>query len=246
VSASSLQHRDTKSIGSRARDAVVELIARNQLKAGDKLPSEAELSAMFNISRPTLREALKRLEQDGLILTVHGRGRFLSAAAALRVERPITAYESITGMLRALGYKPQTRLVSMREHPADKEIAQALRCRVGTPVVSVERLRFEGSEPLIYCVEVVRRDCLPDRLDAEEFKGSLNKLLERKRKRPRMSSASVSAVMLPKPITRSLGPKHAGPWLLITEICLTDQGEPVVFARDYHRGDSFSFNFSRR
>ena len=89
-------------------------------------------------------------------------------------------------------------------------------------------------------------DSLPDELDRDAFKGSLNDLLERKRKRPRMSSASVSAVDLPKAIARILGPKHAGPWLLITEICFTDRGEPVIFARDYHRGDSFSFNFSRR
>jgi GntR family transcriptional regulator len=61
-----------------------------------------------------------------------------------------------------------------------------------------------------------------------------------------MSSASVSAVELPKPIARIVGAKHAGPWLLITETCFTDKGEPVVFARDYHRGDAFSFNFSRR
>ena len=123
--------RSEKSIGERARDAVMELIVRHELKAGDKLPSEAELSQMFNISRPTLREALKLLEQDGLIFTTHGRGRFISAAAALRVERPITAYESITSMLRQLGYKPQTRIVSVEEQPADKEAARALRCRVG-------------------------------------------------------------------------------------------------------------------
>jgi GntR family transcriptional regulator len=67
VSTSSLHLRNTKSIGSRARDAVVELIARDELKAGDRLPSEAELSAMFNISRPTLREALRLIEMDQLI-----------------------------------------------------------------------------------------------------------------------------------------------------------------------------------
>ena len=246
ISPTSLPIRSKKSIGERARDAVMELIARDELQAGDKLPSEAELSQMFNISRPTLREALKLLEQDGLIFTTHGRGRFISAAAALRVERPITAYESITSMLRELGYRPQTRIISVAEQPADKGAAQALRCRAGTPMVAVERLRFQGAEPLVYCVEIVRRDSLPEALDADIFKGSLNDLLEGKRKRPRMSSASVSAVELPKAIARVVGAKHAGPWLLITETCFTDGGEPVVFARDYHRGDAFSFNFSRR
>jgi len=36
------------------------------------------------------------------------------------------------------------------------------------------------------------------------------------------------------------------PWLLITELCFTEQGKPVIYAQDYHRGDAFSFNFSRR
>lgn len=245
-SPTSFRIRGEKSISEQARDAVVELIDREKLRVGDKLPSEAELSGMFNVSRATLREALKLLERDGLICTTHGRGRFVSAAATLRVERPITAYESISSMLRELGYKPRTRVVSIAERPADREVAQALRCRQGTPVVAVERLRLQRDDPLVYCMEFVRRDSLPDRLDEAALKGSLNDLLERKGKRPSMSSASVSAVNLPKPVAGVIGTKHAGPWLLITEICFTDRGEAVLFARDYHRGDAFSFNFSRR
>jgi GntR family transcriptional regulator len=92
----------------------------------------------------------------------------------------------------------------------------------------------------------VRRQSLPETLDDADFAGSLNDLLARQNRRPRMSTASVSAVELPKATLRAIGAKYDGPWLLVTEICFTDQGEPVVFARDYHRGDAFSFNFSRR
>ena len=242
----SFRLREDKSIGGRARDAIIELIAREELSAGDKLPSEEEMSALFNISRPTLREALKLLEQEGLIWTKHGRGRFLSAAAALRVERPITAYESVTSLLQQLGYKPETRVISIKEEPASKDVARALRCRAGTTVVCVERLRSQGNDPLIYCIEFVRRDSLPEDYTEADLQGSLNDLLDRQGKRPRMSSASVSAIELPDHIRRIIGQNHRGPWLLITETCLTDEGETVVYARDYHRGDIFSFNFSRR
>jgi len=238
--------RSQKSISQHARDEVMKLIDREALRVGDKLPSEAELAQMFNISRPMLREALTLLEQDGLISTTHGRGRFVSAAATLQVERPITAYESITGMLRQLGYRPRTRVISVVEQRAGKQAAEALRCRPGTPVIVLERLRLQGIDPLVYCVEIVRRDSLSGELSPAAFRGSLNELLEREGKRPSMSSASVSAVVLPKPTARLIGTKHPGPWLLITETCFTDRGEPVLFARDYHRGDAFSFNFSRR
>jgi GntR family transcriptional regulator len=240
--------RPGKSIGLQARDAVVEMISQLQLKAGDKLPSEAELTQAFDISRPMLREALRLLEQDGVLRTEHGRGRFLSAAGSLHVMRPITAYESITVMLRELGYEPETTVLSLRECPAseDEAAATALGCAPNDRVVLIERLRSQDGQPLVYSLEAVPREYLPPDLEPSNLAGSLNELLKRQQRQPRMSSASVSATWLPKGIARSLDFSPSMPWLLITETCLTEEGASAVHARDYHRGDLFSFNFSRR
>jgi GntR family transcriptional regulator len=83
-------------------------------------------------------------------------------------------------------------------------------------------------------------------LGISELSGSLNELLGRQHKRPCMSSASVSAAELPTGVAQKIQSRQNLSWLLITETCLTDDGSPVVYARDYHRGDVFSFNFSRR
>ena len=233
--------RPGKSIGLQARDAVVEMIARLELKAGDKLPSEAELTQAFDISRPMLREALRLLEQDGVLRTEHGRGRFLSAAGSLHVMRPITAYESITVMLRELGYEPKTTVLSLRECSAseDEPAALALGSAPGDRLVIIERLRAQDGQPLVYSIEAVPRDFLPPDLDSSSLTGSLNELLKRQQRQPRMSSASVSATRLPRDIARSLDVSPNMPWLLITETCLTEEGVPAVHARDFHRGDLF-------
>ena len=47
------------------------------LKEGDKLPTEFECAAMFQVSRDTIREALKRLENDGFIERVKAKGTFV-------------------------------------------------------------------------------------------------------------------------------------------------------------------------
>lgn len=53
-------------------------IAKNNLKTGDKLPSERELSDKLQAGRSSIREALRAMELLGLIETRHGEGTYLS------------------------------------------------------------------------------------------------------------------------------------------------------------------------
>jgi GntR family transcriptional regulator len=150
-------------------------------------------------------------------------------------------------MLRELGYQPETTVLSVREcRAAEYEAAAlALGCEPDAQLVIMERLRSQNADPLVYSIETVPREFLPPDLTPDALGGSLNELLASQQRRPRMSSASVSAVKLPKQAAAHFASTTL-PWLLITETCLTDEGVPAVYARDYHRGDIFSFNFSRR
>ncbi len=58
---------------------LLELIVAGQLKEGDKLPSENEISRAHNLSRPVIREALLRLQADGLVYSRQGVGSFVRA-----------------------------------------------------------------------------------------------------------------------------------------------------------------------
>ncbi|MFQ5542375.1 MAG: FadR/GntR family transcriptional regulator [Candidatus Binatia bacterium] len=55
-----------------------ELIRDGRLKAGDQLPSERELAETFKVSRTSVREALRALETEGLIVTRTGMGTFVA------------------------------------------------------------------------------------------------------------------------------------------------------------------------
>jgi GntR family transcriptional repressor for pyruvate dehydrogenase complex len=65
------------SLSEDAAEAIKEYILESSLKAGDKLPSEKELSEMLQISRTALREGLKYLESLGILESNKGGGRFL-------------------------------------------------------------------------------------------------------------------------------------------------------------------------
>jgi len=57
---------------------VHELIKEGRFKAGDQLPSERELAETFKVSRTSVREALRALETQGLIVSRTGMGNFIA------------------------------------------------------------------------------------------------------------------------------------------------------------------------
>lgn len=238
--------RDSRTLAVQLRDRVADLIKGEGLKPGDKLPTEAQLTQRFKISRPALREALKLLEQDDVIYVEHGRGRFVSALSAVQVDRPITVFESVTDMAQHYGYRTVNKVLSISEEAPDKRVAESLRLALADRVIRIERIRLHGDEPILYCIDYVPRSVIPGRLYDIEWSGSLMKILEEHANRPRMSAASVSAVMLPDDVVERHGLRDFGPALLITETCFNIAGIPVNYAVDYHRGSHFSFSLTRK
>lgn len=238
--------RDKQTLVIKLRDRISDLMRESGLKPGDKLPTEAELTQRFKISRPVVREALKLLEQDNLIYAEHGRGRFVSPMSAVQVDRPITVFESVTDMTRHYGYETVNKVLSIAEEAPSELVARQLQILGGERVIRIERLRLHRDQPIMYCIDYVPRGIVSARLYDIDWSGSLLALLESYRNRPRMSAASVSAVTLPDEVIERNDLRDFGPALLIAETCFNAAGMPVNYAMDYHRGSHFSFSFARK
>ena len=65
------------------------LILEGVLRDHDRLPSERDLSARFDVSRPILREALKELETRGLLVSHHGGGTFVADVIGQVFSKPV-------------------------------------------------------------------------------------------------------------------------------------------------------------
>jgi len=59
-------------------EQIKDLVKKGELKSGDRLPSERELCEKLEVSRASIREALKALQMLGLIETKHGEGNFIN------------------------------------------------------------------------------------------------------------------------------------------------------------------------
>jgi GntR family transcriptional repressor for pyruvate dehydrogenase complex len=80
----------TSKISDAVYKQIVSLISNGQLKPGDRIPSERELSSELGISRQSIREALNRAEVMGLIDVRQGEGSFILSSLKGTLKSPLT------------------------------------------------------------------------------------------------------------------------------------------------------------
>lgn len=237
---------DRRTLPAQVRDRLVELFQSKGMRPGDRLPSEAEVADLCDVGRSTAREALKLLEQEGLIEVERGRGRYLSSLGTLKVERPVTRFESVTDMLKGLGYEVRSVVLAVAEDQPTAEESEALGLAADAAVIRLQRLRFDGDDPLIYSVETFPRECINGPVKHLDWTGSLSALLAAQGYPLVSSAARLRAVELPGDVVQRYSLEGMGPWLLITETVITGSGQRVLHSASYHRGDAFAFNVLRR
>jgi DNA-binding FadR family transcriptional regulator len=88
-------------LGDQLYGQILQQIVSGALKEGDKLPSENEICRSFQVSRPTVREALMRLHADGLVTTRQGSGTFVLQRPSDRLTQ-LAEVSDVAGMLRCL------------------------------------------------------------------------------------------------------------------------------------------------
>src|SRR6188472_1104220 len=122
-------------------------ITGGTFRPGSQLPTEAELCAMLGVSRTVVREALRVLEDDGLVARRHGVGTFVRNNPILK---NLNFNFGITEMIESAGLEAGTSHLALTQEIADEEKAEQLRVSVGTPLITVERVRTANGRPVVY------------------------------------------------------------------------------------------------
>ncbi|MFO7741928.1 MAG: GntR family transcriptional regulator [Anaerolineae bacterium] len=214
-------------------------ITSGELKPGDRLPAERNLSQHLGVTRRTLRHALQVLESEGLIVRRHGVGSFVSEP---KIERRAERLSSFTTVMTRRGLHPGARIITCEQQPAHAEIAHQLDILVSTPVTYVRRLRLLNREPMMI-EEVwmaVRR--FPG-LEQHDLEGrSLYEIMETEygvaMARARRTLEPVAAT---KEEAQLLGTRVGAPLMLERRLGYSQDGEPVEYGKDRYRGDRFRF-----
>ena len=167
---------DQRPLYAQASEALRDLVQRNGYAAGDRLPSEIELSQRLGISRPTLREALRHLEEDGVIVRRHGVGTFVAASEPV-IEAGLEVLESIDRIAERHGLSTGMSEARVEERAADPSEIEGLGLQSDTPITVVTRVIMADGERVAYLTDIVPQTYLRQADLDSDFHGSVLDLL---------------------------------------------------------------------
>jgi DNA-binding GntR family transcriptional regulator len=231
----------------RVADALRELITSGQLAPGARLISEVALAQRLEISRPTLREAMRILAREGFIDIKHGVGAFVADEQRLIWSR-LDSIRSFTDLIRSVGGKPGDRRVTLQQSPAPDDVAEAMEIVPQTPVCLIKRVRLIDGAPL-----AVANEYIPLAGRTEDFGrlraftgGSLFKFLgERCGVTLARSNVVIAAVRADAERARLLDVRAGTPLLLLRETHYDPAGKPVLFTVNHHNSHLVQFTLTR-
>ncbi len=248
VGPSSLRLRlETRPLYLQAQDRILALLRSGVYAPGAQLPPEPELARDLGISRSTLREALRGLEQMGLVLRRHGVGNFV-ASSAVRLESGLEELTSLDRLAARHGYTTEVVEAKVRKVRASAEVASHLGIDVGSTVCLAESVRAIEGKRIAYYRHYYRVGAYDDRELVSKFGGSLLDLLVASGS-PTIHGAMtvVRAVSAAGRIKSKLAVRAGFPLLLLEQLLYDPQGTVLSFAELYYVTDGkLSFHILRR
>ncbi len=130
----------------------------------DRIPSETDLAAELGVSRTTIRDALSRLENEGVVYRKQGSGTFVNRPG-LQIKSRLDEIWSYSAVLEAHGYRPSVKVLEVKREAADADLARSLEVSSGDELVVVRKLFFEDKKPVIFT-----RNYIPEVLIELPFK----------------------------------------------------------------------------
>ena len=219
-------------------------ILGGELAPGERLPGEPSLAAAHGVARVTVRRALDRLAEDGLILRKPGSGTFVREPA---VAKPVvTDLANVLSHLVEMGRRTGVRLLSFGYGLPGAAIADAMRLEPGERTQRSIRVRLIDDEPFSHLTTHV-----PERVGLTYSEQDLAAtpllgLLERSGIVVDRASQSVSAALAGPEVAAALGLEVGAPLIALTRTVFEAGGSCVEHLQALYRPDRYAFESELR
>ena len=229
-------------LADRLRDELLEEITSSQLPPGTKLQTEGELAKRFNVSRATVRDAVRALIEAGYVNRRRGSGSYVSERR--RMPHGLDSTLSYLAMIESAGVRAGIRVLRAVFEKCTADDGP-LHLSQGDTVLAVERVRTADDRPVIYSHDRIPACLLRTDLDLQKLDPSLFALLSSSGHAADHATATLRAVASTRQTAAVLGIRRGKPLLYIEEIDYGRDGTPVMMSREWHVSEAFDVRINR-
>lgn len=210
-------------------------IAEGHYEQGERLPAESALAKRFGVNRHTVRHAISKLVDEGLVYTRRGSGVFVLSKP---LDYPLSQRVRFHQNLLAAGRLPEKHMLSSEVLAASLEDARRLSLNVGDEVAVAHSLSFADNTPVALAESRFPEARLPGLSEALRRESSVTKALEAVGVPDYVRiSTRLTATLADATQALHLKIKDGSP-LLVTEAFSSDpDGLPVEYGRTWFAGD---------
>lgn len=215
------------------------ILKNMEIHAGDMLPTETDLAKAYRVGRHTVRTALSRLVNDGLISRRAGHGTIVCSKVD---RRQFSLARSFTHQIQAMGLHPHSQLLHLESRTIQALDPRALQSHLGKAVFILDRLRFADAEPIGIQRSFILLERCPD-LATQDFKNeSLYHILtHRYQLEITELTHLVSAVISDKQQAELLHIKPRTALLVVNTTAYLAHHEMIEYSITQYRADKYEF-----
>ena len=224
----------------QVQDALKEAIKHGDAEPGDQLPSEPDLCQLFDVSRTVIRQALRGLENEGLIIRHKGRGTFV---AEPKIGESL--FQELTGFHQDMsqkGHPPVSRVLKQAIIPANAKVAAALQLMPETAVIRIDRLRYVEDEPIVLVTTYLPHSICPGLVETDLTQRSLYAYLQKEYGLEIARGRRIlEAIVASEYEANLLEVNEGAPLISLESISYLEDGTPLEYYHALHRGDRSMF-----
>jgi GntR family transcriptional regulator len=223
---------------------IADEIDQNLFAEGDKLPTEKDLAARFQVSRETIRKALKSLIELGKVYNIQGSGYYLRRSG-LHMVSTLNKFFSITDLIRNANLTEGDLEVQIfKRRPNEDEIGM-LNINKQDSMFILDRIRTANGESIVYSQNI-----LPQSIVGQDFgdrfePGSLSKCLEQKYGIYIVESLMEIQAVRDEDVLPYRLKQSDSPLLKFIQVHYDDKAKPIYISYDYMRNDLIRFYVRR-
>lgn len=223
------------------KQIIINMIENRELKENEKILTEKELCEKYEISRVTVRQALKELENEDYIYKMQGKGTFVSPK---KIQQNLLKFYSFTNEMKKIGKKPKSKVLDFKINITEqKKVLDVLGIENSEEVYQFSRLRLADGFPMMVETTYLPQKYFPGIVKNDLESEPLYDILINKFNVVFSKAEEIfRATLINEEEARQLEFIKGGPGIILERITYNNRGQAIEYTKSIARGDKFKYH----